>query len=273
MSELDYSAQMQRKAKDQKEKNRVRVSELERQIRTNRRVPIPLPGDTRTALQLLSRERRTERYRTMANVDSLTGLSNKRFFKAVLPLELARVRRDKSLAIITGDLQELKIYNDTFGHDGGDRALQTAAKGMRETLRDTDVAARLGGDEFAALLPDISPQHYGKKLIYATEKEAAAAVALRMNQAIDMQVLSVSNQTSVSHVHMDLGMTIAEKDDTEESVLKRADEAMYQMKRLNKTTNNRYTSSIVIATREDGQTIFDRASFEKDRSTIQFERL
>lgn len=273
MPESNYFAEMQRKARNQKDKNRVRVSELEKQIRANRRVPIPLPGDSRTALQLLTRERRTDRYRSMANVDSLTGLSNKRFFDAVLPLQLARVPRGKSLAIISGDLQELKKYNDTFGHDGGDRAIQSAAKGMSETLRDTDVAARLGGDEFAALLPDISPQHIGKNSAYSTEKEAASAVALRINHAINEQSLTSAEHIPRQYVHMDIGIALAVKDDTPESILKRSDEASYKIKRINKQTNNEYRSSIVVATIEDGQTVFDRATFGKEGQSIQFERL
>lgn len=273
MTEAESTSETRRTAIEQKEKNRKRLGELRTQIRTNRTAPIPLPGDTRTALQLLTRERRGERYKSMANVDSSTGLSNKRFFKQLLSLELSRVRRGKSLAIVAGDMQELKRYNDTFGHEVGDRAIQAGAEGMKKTIRDTDTAAHLAGDEFAVLLPDVSPQLEGKKSWYATEKEAAAAVVLRMNRAIHEQPLGISVQVPEQHVHMDIGVATADKDDTAESILKRADEAMYRMKRLNKQANNHFMSSIVIAMVEDGQNVFDRASFGEDGHSILFERL
>ena len=119
MTESDKTSEIWQKAVEQKAKNKTRIGQLLAQAKKGRIVPISLPGDSRTALRLLMRERRTERYRTMANVDSLTGLSNKRFLYDLLPLELARVQRGKSLAVVSGDLQELKRYNDTFGHDGG----------------------------------------------------------------------------------------------------------------------------------------------------------
>lgn len=273
MTESDNTAEIRQKAIEQKGKNKKRIREIRDQIRTQRLLPIPHPGDTRMALRLLTRERRTDRYRTMANKDSLTGLANKRFFNAVLPLELARVRRGKSLAIITGDLQELKKFNDSFGHDTGDRAIQAAATGMNQTLRDTDVAARFGGDEFAALLPDVSPQQIGINSAYPTEKDAAAAVALRINHAINEQSVSTSEQSPHQNVHVDIGIAIATKDDTPESILKRSDEASYRIKRINKQTNNERRSSIVVATIEDGVTVFDQATFGKDGHSIQFERL
>lgn len=273
MTESDYSSEFHHKAVVQKLKNRKRLGELEGQIRKNRIIPLPLPGDTRTALGILTRERRGERYKAMIHTDSLTGLSNKRFFKELLPLELSRVRRGQSLAVIAGDLQSLKRINDTFGHDTGDLAIQAAANGMKQSIRDTDTGAHLSGDEFAALLPDVSPQHHGKESRYATQKEAASAVALRMNQKINEQATKLSDQQSAINVHMDIGITTAENDDTPETVLKRADQAMYAMKRLNKATNNTHASSIVVATRENGQTVFDRAWFKGDGQTIQFERL
>lgn len=272
MTESDNKSEIRQQMIDQKVKNRKRLDVLRLQIRRNRPLPIPFVGDARNALDLLKRERRAQRYFSLANSDSLTGLSNKRFFKELLPLELARVRRGKSLAVVAGDLQELKRYNDTFGHDGGDRAIQAVSEGIKRTIRDTDTAAHLSGDEFAVLLPDISPHHEGKESWYATQKEMSAAVALRMNRAIHEQPVEYVHQGPKQTIHMDIGVTIAAKDDTSESVLKRADEAMYQMKRFNKVTNNQHTSSIMIATQEHGQTVFDRASFGEDRHSIQFER-
>lgn len=274
MTESDTTSQDRQEAIKQKTKNQNRLRVLRDQLRRNRIAPIPLPGDTRAALQLLTRERRGQRYQALANVDSLTRLPNERFFHQLLPLELARVKRGKSLAVLAGDMQGLKQFNDTFGHEQGDRAIQVVAEGIKTTIRDTDTAAHLSGDEFAALLPDVSPQN-GEKALYTTKKESSVAIAIRMNLAINNQPFTISDRVSreEQHVHMDIGVTIAEKDDSPESVLKRADVAMYHMKRLNKKTNNQHKSSIVIATVENSQTVFDRASFGEDGRSILFERL
>lgn len=271
MAESDTTSQGQA-AIEQNTKNQKRLRVLRDQLRRNRIAPIPLPGDTRAALQLLTRERRGQRYQALANVDSLTRLPNERFFHQLLPLELARVKRGKSLAVLAGDMQGLKQFNDTFGHEQGDRAIQVVAEGINKMIRDTDTAAHLSGDEFAALLPDVSPQN-GEKALYSTKKESSAAIALRMNIVINEQPFTIPDHPSEHHVHMDIGVTIAEKDDTPESILKRADDAMYRMKRLNKETHNQHKSSIVIATVENSQTVFDRASFGADGRSIQFERL
>lgn len=273
MTESDYSSELHHKTAVQKLKNRKRLDELEAHIRKNRIVPVPLPGDTRTALGILTRERRSERYKAMIHTDSLTGLSNKRFFESLLPLELSRVKRGQSLAVMAGDLQSLKLINDTHGHDTGDRAIQAAGEGMKQSIRDTDTAAHISGDEFAALLPDVSPQHHGKESRYATQKEAASAVALRMNQKINKQAANLPDKKTSINVHMDIGITIAQSDDTPDIILKRADEAMYAMKRLNKATGNTHAASIAIATQENGQTVFDRAWFGDDGHAIQFQRL
>lgn len=275
MTESDYSSEFHHKAVVQKQKNRDRLGELVNQIQRNREGfhPGSNEPDILTAINLLTRERRNERYKEMIHTDSLTGLSNKRFFEALLPLELSRVKRGQSLAVMAGDLQSLKLINDTHGHDTGDRAIQAAGEGMKQSIRDTDTAAHMSGDEFVALLPDVSPQHHGKESKYATQKEAASAVALRMNQKINEQAAKLPDKKTSLNVHMDIGITIAESDDTPEVILKRADQAMYAMKRLNKATNNMHAASIAVATKENGQTVFDRAWFKGDGQTIQFERL
>ena len=82
---------------------------------------------------------------------------------------------------------------------------------MKRTIRDTDTAAHLSGDEFAVLLPDISPQQAGKESLYATQKEMSAAVALRMNRAIHEQTVQDANLDQKQTIHMDIGVTIAQK--------------------------------------------------------------
>jgi diguanylate cyclase (GGDEF)-like protein len=98
----------------------------------------------------------THHLRTMAYVDPLTGLPNRRAFDADLSREKSRARRHgRVLSVAVLDLDGLKATNDAHGHDAGDSLLRTVALLLRSALRNEDVAYRIGGDEFAVLLPDI----------------------------------------------------------------------------------------------------------------------
>jgi len=90
---------------------------------------------------------------SLALVDDLTGLDNRRGFALHGEQLLARCRRDGApAALLFLDLDGLKRINDTYGHSAGDRALRALADAIRRTTRDSDVAARIGGDEFCVLV-------------------------------------------------------------------------------------------------------------------------
>jgi len=86
--------------------------------------------------------------------DKLTGLYNRDFFDE----ELSRLdsRRQLPITVIMGDLSGLKLINDAFGHDMGDKALKRVAELMKRTFRKEDIISRVGGDEFVVLLPKTS---------------------------------------------------------------------------------------------------------------------
>ncbi|MFQ5743973.1 MAG: diguanylate cyclase [Acidobacteriota bacterium] len=91
--------------------------------------------------------------RRLAITDPLTGLYNRRYFIKELEDSIRRAQRyDHLLALVFVDLDRFKTINDNYGHQTGDRALQSVAEAMRESMRETDVVARIGGEEFAALL-------------------------------------------------------------------------------------------------------------------------
>ncbi len=90
-----------------------------------------------------------------ANTDELTGLPNYRAFQASL-IELNASRREgASLAVVYIDLDGFKAVNDRYGHEIGNRVLQTAAHRLRGVIRPSDRPARVGGDEFVVILPDV----------------------------------------------------------------------------------------------------------------------
>jgi diguanylate cyclase (GGDEF)-like protein len=91
----------------------------------------------------------------MARTDALTGVANRRAWDDELPRELARAARfGHPICVALVDLDHFKAYNDTHGHQAGDRLLKAAAAAWQARLRKTDLLARYGGEEFAVVLPD-----------------------------------------------------------------------------------------------------------------------
>ena len=113
-------------------------------------------NDTKSELERRMRqlERLRDRFREQAHHDWLTGLRNRRWLARELPRLAAGARRSgepMSLALV--DIDHFKTVNDRFGHDVGDRVLQTFAGLLVETVRDSDVVIRTGGEEFVVLMP------------------------------------------------------------------------------------------------------------------------
>ncbi|WP_275896240.1 EAL domain-containing protein [Paraliobacillus sediminis] len=97
-----------------------------------------------------------ERINELAYKDTLTGLSNRRYFEEELSNMLVKAKKDGSmLALILFDLDRFKIVNDSYGHQAGDRLLQYVAKRLRLIANDDYLIARLGGDEFVIAMPDV----------------------------------------------------------------------------------------------------------------------
>jgi diguanylate cyclase (GGDEF)-like protein len=108
----------------------------------------------------------------MATRDELTKLFNRRDFFANLEKELkAAWRSHKPLGLIILDVDNLKLINDTYGHNVGDAVLANLGKLLANRVRGDDIAARIGGDEFAVLMPN-------------TDKRRASAVAARLERAL-----------------------------------------------------------------------------------------
>jgi len=121
-----------------------------------------------------------------AMTDALTGLYSRRFFQNHFRREFIRSARVKGRSRFLCDLDDFKEFNDTYGHQAGDRALKAVAAAMRATLRRIDVAARYGGEEFVTLLHD-------------TDKNGAMIVAERMREAIQNKVIKKGNKEFPSH--------------------------------------------------------------------------
>ena len=105
----------------------------------------------------IERARLHERLRQESIRDLLTGLYNRRFMEEALLKELKRAERNaRSLVVVMLDLDHFKNINDTFGHDGGDKALQRLSMLLKASIKGSDIACRYGGEEFTLILPDAS---------------------------------------------------------------------------------------------------------------------
>ncbi|GAB3745998.1 GGDEF domain-containing protein [Lysobacter olei] len=147
-----------------------------------------------------------------SHTDALTGLPNRRAFdEAMRGLVHGRRHADRSFALLMLDLDRFKDYNDTFGHLAGDQVLRQLAVLLRNTLRPGDLPVRYGGEEFAVLLPD-------------TDAREAAAVAERIVQAFRDETWP-GRPVTVS-----IGWAAAGRDEAAETLVGRADAALYAAK-------------------------------------------
>lgn len=164
------------------------------------------------------RHHEREQLQRLATQDHLTGLLNRRGLLAALTDAAGRVRRlGEEAALLIFDLDDFKRVNDAQGHQAGDEVLIDLAKVLRAALRSSDVAARYGGDEFAVLLPRASAG-------------SAEAIGEGLREAIAEAHLGCPGYP----ISASVGVTAIRAGDTAESVIARADEAMYRAKRLSR---------------------------------------
>lgn len=166
----------------------------------------------------LDRHRATERVAHLAHHDSLTGLPNRVLFEQRLQASISRAsRKHEQFAVLYIDLDDFKPINDRYGHDAGDRVLQSVANRILATVRDYDTPARLGGDEFAIILNSLEHAHEAATV--------AGRVHASLSQPVDVGQASVPVGCSIGiAVFPDAGAT-------PQSLLSEADRAMYRVKR------------------------------------------
>lgn len=162
-----------------------------------------------------------ERYRSLSETDSLTGLYNSRHLHEQLPAEIERTRRYlHPLSLLVLDCDNFKAVNDKHGHLGGDRVLQNLALSIRQCLRRSDFAFRYGGEEFVVVLPE-------------TDGLAAMTIAERLRTLFAaVKTLAPSGETILCTVS--IGISVCHPGDDETSLIRRADEACYRAKQTGK---------------------------------------
>ena len=170
-----------------------------------------------------------ERIAFLAYHDRLTGLPNRTMFDELLGLSLARAKRHQlGVVVVTVDLDDFKLVNDSLGHEAGDLLLVQFAQRLSEATRETDLVARPGGDEFLLLLADLdrSPAGPGG---HESVSVAAESVALRIQEALRTPFTVADTEL---YITASLGISQFPEDALDSpTLLKNAETAMFRSKR------------------------------------------
>ena len=162
-----------------------------------------------------------ENLKELSTMDGLTKIANRRFFDEYSEKEWKRAQRDKkSFSVIMIDLDNFKLYNDTYGHQQGDSCLKKVASVIKGAMkRPADLAARYGGEEFVLVLPE-------------TDKEGACKLAENLRQAVEALKVEHKNNSYGKWVTVSLGVAteIVEPTNLFGDLLVKADKALYQAK-------------------------------------------
>jgi len=156
----------------------------------------------------------------LAVTDQLTGLHNRRYMESHLAtLVQDASSRGKPLSLLVCDIDYFKAINDNFGHDVGDDVLREFATRVRKSIRGIDLACRFGGEEFVVVMPE-------------TDMAVAAVVAERIRRRIAGEPFPILKGSGTIEVTISIGIAaIAQADDSPETILRRADQALYRAKR------------------------------------------
>lgn len=163
--------------------------------------------------------------RRLTHSDGLTGLSNRRYLDEYLNAEWRRcVREQSELSVLMIDVDNFKLYNDTYGHVAGDEVLKAIASAIERCLgRSGDLAARFGGEEFAVVLPGTSMG--GARLLAEKIRREVEALALPHEASAASRYVTISIGTASVVPGAATAMT---------SLVEAADLALYQAKRSGK---------------------------------------
>ncbi|MDX8385659.1 MAG: diguanylate cyclase [Gallionella sp.] len=162
-----------------------------------------------------------EQLRSIAYMDALTGIPNRRRLDEYLQDEIRRAARNSTtLSVIMVDVDLFKPYNDKYGHQAGDFCLQRIANALKAALqRPADLVARYGGEEFAIILPD-------------TPLEGAKLISQNLFKHIESLAIPHEASSIVGHITLSMGISkFQSKSQISGSILlSQADQALYQSK-------------------------------------------
>jgi diguanylate cyclase (GGDEF)-like protein len=161
--------------------------------------------------------RRFREARQLADLDSLTGLHNRRYFYETLGREVDRAQRyQRRLSLVIVDVDGFKEINDRIGHLAGDAVLAEIADRIRQVVRSADIPCRVGGDEFAVIVPEV-------------EVGQARQLVGRIQRAVSAQPIARAGRVRVA-----AGVADIQPNDSPTSLFERGDESLYAAKHAGK---------------------------------------
>lgn len=185
-----------------------------------------------TVQDITERKMEEDTMQKRANFDSLTHLPNRNLFNDRLQQAWHVAHREKrTMALMFIDLDRFKWVNDSYGHDSGDDLLQQVSERLTACVREADTVARLGGDEFTAIFPEV------------VDKQIIERVAQRMlDRLAESFTLLGEHEVNISG---SIGIALYPEDsENMDTLLKHADDAMYEAKKYGRNTYKYYSESV-----------------------------
>lgn len=187
---------------------------------------------TEAEQRLAEQSRRIALLEMLTLTDEVTGLMNRRGFDRELNRALAAARRYGDTGVLTLiDLDDFKTINDVYGHLAGDRVLRTIGQLLQLQIRENDSVSRIGGDEFAILLAKCSV-------------ESGTARAEEIENVLNEHFVNFGG--AAIPVRGSVGIAKFDRNDDSESLINRADQAMYKKKHKNSRERTRNGQSLLL---------------------------
>lgn len=178
---------------------------------------------TEIPIIVFTEEEANKELEKLSVIDELTKVANRRKFNRYIASEWQRLAREKApLALILCDIDYFKLYNDTYGHQAGDRCLKLVAQAISKAVkRPADLVARYGGEEFAVVLPN-------------TSIEGAEYLAQQIRLYVEALQLPHINSSVDLYITLSLGVSgcIPKHNSVFDALIAAADSGLYQAKEL-----------------------------------------
>ncbi|MFC4312081.1 GGDEF domain-containing protein [Steroidobacter flavus] len=204
------------------------ITDTERMRVVTQELSEQLDRSTQEARHLTEQLKQAEH---QAKLDPLTGMLNRRGLEQRMQSFVEDAGSMKGGVMLLADIDHFKTLNDTYGHLLGDKVLRAVAQVICESIKGRDIAARIGGEEFAIFLPD-------------TTIEGAAILAKRICAATSSRTIRRSGtEQSIDRVTISIGVAASTDSDKLESLLDRADKAMYSGKQAGRNRVALYQSA------------------------------
>lgn len=160
----------------------------------------------------------------ISNTDKLTGIGNRRYFQEKLEEQIELYQKEEKLfSLLIIDIDYFKKVNDTYGHQIGDIVLEKLAHILKNKIRLEDILSRFGGEEFTIILPN-------------TDEEEAMLIAERLNLAVE-----ASEWQQIRSLTVSIGVATFTDNDTELSIVKNADKALYYSKEKGRNRSTHFS--------------------------------